>query len=158
MEAELRGEGEAAGLPHHHHRAGGRGSAHSEGRQGYFGTTIEDTGHLGLKAREVHLLPAQLQPCGAVLSEEASLLELDQALMLPGLPQDNTRPLLLVGKDSSATVFPTSAISYLSTAPVYSYFNDKARRTELVSLEMYEGKEQGNATIFSIIENTVVSW
>ena len=95
---------------------------------------------------------------GAMLSEEASPLELDQALMLPGLPQDNTRPLLLVGKDSSATVFPTSAISYLSTAPVYSYFNDKARRTELVSLEMYEGKEQGNATIFSIIENTVVSW
>merc|ERR1712025_364339 len=39
---------------------------------------------------------------------------------------------------------------------VYSYFNEKARRTELVSLEMYEGKEQGNATVFSSIENTVV--
>jgi len=215
---------------------------------------------------------------GAVLSDQVSPLELDQALLLPELPQDNTRPLLLVGKDSSATVFPTSAISYLSTAPkmfvvteregtltgnlvtvaggavsltpvwslvspgtriltvrsrrteekvhsagrvmadrsvlfkymnpnlalvmsegldsssktfitvqvvdlvtgkvffsathkkvlppfhavhsenwaVYSFFNDKARRTELVSLEMYEGKEQGNATIFSSIENTVV--
>jgi len=215
---------------------------------------------------------------GTVTSDQASPLELDQALLLPELPHDNTRPLLLVGKDSSATVFPSSAISYLASAPkmfvvteregkltgnlvtvvdgevsltavwsmvapgtkilairtrraeekvhsagrvmadrsvlfkymnpnlalvmsegldssskifitvqvvdmvtgkvffsathkkvlppfhavhsenwaVYSYFNDKARRTELVSLEMYEGKEQGNATIFSSIENTVV--
>ena len=54
---------------------------------------------------------------GAVLGDQASTLELNQALLLPELPQDNTRPLLLVGKDSSATVFPTSAISYLSTTP-----------------------------------------
>jgi len=39
---------------------------------------------------------------------------------------------------------------------VYTYFNDKARRTELVSLELYEGKTQGNASMFSSIENTVV--
>ena len=52
-----------------------------------------------------------------MLSDQASPLELDQALLLPELPQDNTRPLLLMGKDSSAIVFPTSAISYLSTAP-----------------------------------------
>jgi len=215
---------------------------------------------------------------GAVISHQASPLELDQALLLPELPQDNSRPLLLVGKDSSAQVFPATALSYLSTAPkmfvvteregtltgnlvtvtgsgvslvpvwsmgspgtkileirtrraeekvhsagrvmadrsvlfkymnpnlalvmsegldsssktfitvqvvdlvtgkvffsathkkvlppfhvvhsenwaVYSYFNDKARRTELVSLEMYEGKEQSNATMFSSIDNTVV--
>ena len=41
----------------------------------------------------------------ALLSYQASTLELDQALLLPELLQ-NTRPLLLVGKDSSATVFP----------------------------------------------------
>ena len=35
-----------------------------------------------------------------------------------------------------------------------SYFNEKARRTELVSLEMYEGKVQSNATPFSCIEST----
>ena len=52
----------------------------------------------------------------ALLSYKASTLELDQALLLPELLQ-NTRPLLLVGKDSSATVFPTSAISYLCTNP-----------------------------------------
>jgi len=39
---------------------------------------------------------------------------------------------------------------------VYTYFNDKARRTELVSLELYEGKTQGNNTMFSSIENSVV--
>jgi len=215
---------------------------------------------------------------GAIISDQPSPFDLDQALLLPELPSDNTRPLLLVGKDSSAKVFPTEAVSYLSTAPkmfvvteregtltgnlvtvedgqvsltpvwslvspgtkilairtrrdqekvhsagrvmadrsvlfkymnpnlalvmsegldsssktfinvqvvdlvtgkaffsathkkvlppfhavhsenwaVYSFFNDKARRTELVSLEMYEGKEQGNATVFSSIENTVV--
>jgi len=39
---------------------------------------------------------------------------------------------------------------------VYSYYNDKARRAELVSIEMYEGKTQTNATVFSSIENKVV--
>jgi len=39
---------------------------------------------------------------------------------------------------------------------VYTFFNEKARRTELVSLELYEGKTQGNSTMFSSIENTVV--
>merc|ERR1712002_84849 len=35
---------------------------------------------------------------------------------------------------------------------VYTYYNEKARRTELVSLEMYEGKTQSNATTFSSID------
>ena len=38
---------------------------------------------------------------------------------------------------------------------VYSYYNEKARRTELCSLEMYEGKTQKNATVFSSVDNTV---
>ena len=38
---------------------------------------------------------------------------------------------------------------------VYSFFNDKARRTELVSLELYEGNSQHNASIFSSIDNPV---
>ena len=50
---------------------------------------------------------------------------------------------------------PFHAVSSENWA-VYSYFIDTARRTELVSLEMYEGNEQGNATIFSSMENTVV--
>ena len=52
-----------------------------------------------------------------MLIDQASPLELDQALLVPELPQDNTVPLLVMGKDSSAIVFPTSAISYLFTAP-----------------------------------------
>ena len=39
---------------------------------------------------------------------------------------------------------------------VYTFSNEKARRTELVSLELYEGKSQHNNTMFSSIENTVV--
>merc|ERR1719382_2078088 len=74
------------------------------------------------------------------------------------------------GLDSSSKTFITVQIVDMVTEKVlppfhavhsenwavYSFFNDKARRTELVSLEMYEGKEQGNATVFSSIENTVV--
>lgn len=29
---------------------------------------------------------------------------------------------------------------------VYSYFNDKSRRTEIVTLDLYEGKVQKNTT------------
>ena len=53
-------------------------------------------------------------------------------------------------------VLPTFHAVHSENWAVFSYFNDKARRTELVSLEMYAGKEQGNATIFCSIENTVV--
>ena len=38
---------------------------------------------------------------------------------------------------------------------VYSFYNEKARRTELVSLEMYEGKTQSNATTFSSIDSNI---
>lgn len=36
---------------------------------------------------------------------------------------------------------------------VYTYFNEKYRRTELASLEMYEGKTQSNATAFSSVDS-----
>jgi hypothetical protein len=39
---------------------------------------------------------------------------------------------------------------------VYSFYNEKARRAELISLELYEGKSQINATMFSSIENKVI--
>ena len=39
---------------------------------------------------------------------------------------------------------------------VYTFFNEKTRRTEVVSVEMYEGKEQSNATTFSSIDSQVV--
>ncbi|XP_046405220.1 ER membrane protein complex subunit 1 isoform X2 [Ischnura elegans] len=34
---------------------------------------------------------------------------------------------------------------------VYSYYNDKSRRTEVASLELYEGKVQSNSTAFSSV-------
>jgi hypothetical protein len=34
---------------------------------------------------------------------------------------------------------------------LYTYFSDKYRRTELTTLEMYEGKTQSNATAFSSV-------
>ncbi|XP_034941142.1 ER membrane protein complex subunit 1 isoform X2 [Chelonus insularis] len=37
---------------------------------------------------------------------------------------------------------------------VYSYFNDKSRRTEIATLELYEGKVQSNTTVFSSLTTT----
>jgi len=38
---------------------------------------------------------------------------------------------------------------------VYTYYNEKSRRAELGSLELFEGKTQSNATVFSSLHNTV---
>ena len=38
---------------------------------------------------------------------------------------------------------------------VYTYFNEKLRRGELGSLELFEGKTQTNATVFSSLHNNV---
>ncbi|CAH1407951.1 unnamed protein product [Nezara viridula] len=38
---------------------------------------------------------------------------------------------------------------------VYSYFNDKARRTEMISLDLYEGKSMRNSTEFSSLSYLV---
>lgn len=35
---------------------------------------------------------------------------------------------------------------------VYSYYNDKVRRTEITSLELYEGKTQANSTVWSSLD------
>ncbi|XP_071560616.1 ER membrane protein complex subunit 1 isoform X2 [Temnothorax nylanderi] len=37
---------------------------------------------------------------------------------------------------------------------VYSYFNEKGRRTEIATLELYEGKIQSNITVFSSLATT----
>ncbi|KAJ8672798.1 hypothetical protein QAD02_004058 [Eretmocerus hayati] len=37
---------------------------------------------------------------------------------------------------------------------VYSYYNEKSRRTELASLELYEGKYQSTSTVFSSLAGT----
>lgn len=37
---------------------------------------------------------------------------------------------------------------------VYSYYNDKSRRTEIATLELYEGKIQSNTTVFSSLTTT----
>ncbi|XP_014216207.1 ER membrane protein complex subunit 1 isoform X2 [Copidosoma floridanum] len=36
---------------------------------------------------------------------------------------------------------------------VYSYYNEKSRRTEIATLELYEGKAQSNTTVFSSLSN-----
>lgn len=38
---------------------------------------------------------------------------------------------------------------------VYSYFSDKSRRTEVATLELYEGKTQSNTTAFSSLANVI---
>ena len=38
---------------------------------------------------------------------------------------------------------------------IYTYYNEKSRRAELGSLELFEGKTQSNATVFSSLRNTV---
>ncbi|XP_014599099.1 PREDICTED: ER membrane protein complex subunit 1 isoform X1 [Polistes canadensis] len=37
---------------------------------------------------------------------------------------------------------------------IYSYFNEKSRRTEIATLELYEGKIQSNVTVFSSLATT----
>lgn len=39
---------------------------------------------------------------------------------------------------------------------IYTYFNEKYRRTELSALELYEGKTQSNATAFSSVDSTML--
>ena len=38
---------------------------------------------------------------------------------------------------------------------VYTYYNEKSRRAELGSLELFEGKTQSNATVFSSLHSTI---
>ncbi len=58
---------------------------------------------------------------GAVKSNEPVNLPLDQALLLPELPDhpEQLRPVLLVGKDGRALIYPASAAACLlrSNAP-----------------------------------------
>ncbi|XP_046688545.1 LOW QUALITY PROTEIN: ER membrane protein complex subunit 1-like, partial [Homalodisca vitripennis] len=38
---------------------------------------------------------------------------------------------------------------------IYSYFSDKSRRTEITTLDLYEGKTQSNTTAFSSVWNPI---
>lgn len=38
---------------------------------------------------------------------------------------------------------------------VYTYYNEKSRRAELTSLELFEGNEQSNATVFSSVSDVI---
>jgi len=231
------------------------------------------------RARSVHYMLSFNPLNGEVQSNEPTGLVLDQAILLPELPDHELKPVLLIGKDGSAVIHPANAINCLKTGPalyvatkpepgklvgkkvvvtnsdqiilspvwslmspntdiiaidqrhpdehvhtagrvladrsvlfkymnpnlslvlaqgldstakifinvylidmvtgrifysashkkvlppfhlthsenwgVYTFFNDKARRTELVSLELYEGKSQSNASVFSSIEDLV---
>jgi len=53
-------------------------------------------------------------------------------------------------------VTPPYHVVHSENWAVYTFYNEKSRRTELVSLELYEGKTQNNATMFSSVENSVI--
>ena len=40
---------------------------------------------------------------------------------------------------------------------VYTYYNEKSRRNELTSLELFEGNTQSNASVFSSLSTEVTS-
>ncbi|XP_017885451.1 ER membrane protein complex subunit 1 isoform X2 [Ceratina calcarata] len=74
-----------------------------------------------------------------------------------GHAQKNTINLYLLDVVSGAMIFsiahkrargPVHTV-HSENWIVYSYFNEKSRRTEIASLELYEGKVQSNTTVFS---------
>ncbi|XP_076226646.1 ER membrane protein complex subunit 1 isoform X2 [Nomia melanderi] len=79
-----------------------------------------------------------------------------------GYTHKNTLNLYLLDVVSGAMIF--SIIHKRVRGPVhivhsenwivYSYFNEKSRRTEIASLELYEGKVQSNITVFSSLSTT----
>ncbi|XP_076628542.1 ER membrane protein complex subunit 1 isoform X2 [Colletes latitarsis] len=79
-----------------------------------------------------------------------------------GYTHKNTLNLYLLDAVSGAMIF--SIIHKRVRGPVhvvhsenwivYSYFNEKSRRTEIASLELYEGKIQSNTTVFSSLATT----
>ncbi|XP_076656001.1 ER membrane protein complex subunit 1 isoform X4 [Halictus rubicundus] len=79
-----------------------------------------------------------------------------------GYTNKNTLNLYLLDAVSGAMIF--SIIHKRVRGPVhvvhsenwivYSYFNEKSRRTEIASLELYEGKVQSNTTVFSSLCTT----
>ena len=50
---------------------------------------------------------------GDVISDDPCDLDLDQALLLPETHSDLPRPVLLVGVDNSAMIFPSTAVSHM---------------------------------------------
>ncbi|XP_012286292.1 ER membrane protein complex subunit 1 isoform X2 [Orussus abietinus] len=74
----------------------------------------------------------------------------------------NTLSLYLLDVVSGAMVFSVAHkrvrgpvhVVHSENWLVYSYFNDKSRRTEIATLELYEGKAQSNTTVFSSLATT----
>ncbi|XP_046465087.1 ER membrane protein complex subunit 1 isoform X1 [Neodiprion pinetum] len=81
-----------------------------------------------------------------------------------GSTHKNTLTLYLLDVVSGAMVF--SVVHKRVRGPfhvvhsenwlVYSYFNEKSRRTEIATMELYEGKTQSNTTAFSSLTTTVL--
>ncbi|XP_015606269.1 ER membrane protein complex subunit 1 isoform X2 [Cephus cinctus] len=79
-----------------------------------------------------------------------------------GSTHKNTLNLYLLDVISGAMVF--SLVHKRARGPVhvvhsenwlvYSYYNEKSRRTEIATLELYEGKTQSNTTVFSSLATT----
>ncbi|XP_020295195.1 ER membrane protein complex subunit 1 isoform X2 [Pseudomyrmex gracilis] len=79
-----------------------------------------------------------------------------------GLAHKNTLNLYLLDVVSGAIIFSITHkrvrspihIVHSENWLVYSYFNEKGRRTEIATLELYEGKNQSNTTVFSSLATT----
>ena len=57
--------------------------------------------------------------------------------------------LFLLNKLKDLNGYISTIQNFISFLFQYSYFNTKQRRHEMAVLEMYEGKNQSNATVFS---------
>ncbi|XP_011630029.1 ER membrane protein complex subunit 1 isoform X2 [Pogonomyrmex barbatus] len=79
-----------------------------------------------------------------------------------GHAHKNTLNLYLLDVVSGAMIFSVTHkrvrgpihIVHSENWLVYSYFNEKGRRTEIATLELYEGKIQSNITVFSSLATT----
>ena len=101
-------------------------------REGFFfffqvtdlGDTASDTTYLKknssniiLSFRSSHFMLTFDPLTGAVKSNEALPVSLDQALLLPELAGHELRPVLIVGKEGRALIYPPSAAGCLASAP-----------------------------------------
>ncbi|XP_078041863.1 ER membrane protein complex subunit 1 isoform X2 [Augochlora pura] len=79
-----------------------------------------------------------------------------------GYTNKNTLNLYLLDAVSGAMIFSIihkrvrgpAHVVHSENWIVYSYFNEKSRRTEIASLELYEGEQQSNTTVFSSLSTT----
>ncbi|KAG8241973.1 DUF1620 super [Homalodisca vitripennis] len=106
---------------------------------------------------------------GRVLGDRSVLYKYNNPNLVAVLTQapdplyKNVLSVYLIDVVSGSVVF--SAVHKRSLEPIhlvhsenwviYSYFSDKSRRTEITTLDLYEGKTQSNTTAFSSVWNPI---